>query len=93
MSIKIIQNGDADLEAALAACEAALLAGADGVSIERTIPVVMEMPAFTGASDCSSTCTVGCRECELTRLQTQYTEEEAQLHRTGDKLRRVAAHE
>ncbi|KAA1061540.1 hypothetical protein [Enterobacter mori] len=40
MAIKIIPDGDADLEAALAAAEAAFLAGSTVVTVERPAPVV-----------------------------------------------------
>lgn len=40
MAIKIIPDGDADLEAALAAAEAAIMAGTAGVTVERPALVV-----------------------------------------------------
>lgn len=100
MAMKIIPDGDADLEAALAAAEAAIMAVTAGVTVERPALVVAEKSADTigpdsvGCRECEAMiCTVGCqngrRSRKIAKLQQQYSEQERALEKTAAQLREV----
>lgn len=100
MAIKIIPDGDADLEAALAAAEAAILAGSAGVTIQRKLPAVIEMSVITPGGDnascrdcdvilCGIECQNGRRGRRVAELKQQYSEQEKALEDTAAQLREV----
>lgn len=100
MAIKIIPEGDADLESAIAALEAAWAAGATGVTIQRELPAVIEMSVITSGADnvscrdcdvilCSIECQNGRRGRRIAELQQQYSEQEKALEDTAAQLREV----
>ncbi|WP_368766751.1 hypothetical protein [Enterobacter hormaechei] len=100
MAIKIIPDGDADLEAALAAAEAAIMAGTAGVTVERPALIVAEKSADTTGPDsvgyreceamiCTVECQNGRRGRKIAELQQQYSEQEQALEKTAAQLREV----
>ena len=89
MAIKIIPDGDADLEAAIAACEALWVAGAQSVTIERPAPVV-ETAVF--ASSCGPACEARCHECQIMQLEKLHEQQEQALNETAARLREVVIH-
>lgn len=82
MSVQIIANDDSEVAAIVAALEASGFKASIVVSGRINI-------------DCPHSPIVGvpCRECRVTQLQQRYSDQEAQLHRTGDELRWVASHD
>lgn len=76
MSVQIIANDDQEVSSIVAALEAS--------GFTATIVI---------SGRVNATCThspiigVNCRECRIAHLQRQYSEQEAQLNRTANKLR------
>jgi len=89
MAIKIIPDGDADLEAAIAACEALWAAGAPSVTIERPAPII-EVAII--AKTCGAACDARCRECQIMQLEKLHEEQEKALNETTARLREAVLH-
>lgn len=97
--VKIIPNGDADINASIRVLEAVWVAGATQVSVVRANPVVIEMSVISGTSDveCNeceiALCTQACqRERRIVRAQRQVEVDEAALIRSTAHLREVVLH-
>lgn len=104
--VKIIINGDADIELAVTALEALWAAGASQVSLVRNAPVAIDISVITGTEHGmpSRTDSMECNECGITlcthcrheqaiaRAQQQVEADEAALIRSTERLREVVIH-
>lgn len=80
MEVKLIANGDTDINALISALEE------NGF---KTGVVVVAARAGCEHSPLAGVC---CRECRIVRLQQRYAEDEAQLQRTSYELREAIIH-
>lgn len=102
--IRIIVPSDTEIDVVTSIITAAWNAGASRVSIERTIPVTVDVSVSIegvvcdGREECNecenTLCSAACQEAKRQRnvaaLVTQYDKQEAALLKTADALRRVA---
>jgi hypothetical protein len=99
--IKVIINGDPELEVLIPGLEAMWAAGATSITIERSAPVAMEMSVIAGepewnndCSDCDRViCPVFCRDARhqqrVEQCQREYAQAETNLRRAEENLREV----
>ncbi|MDU1061655.1 MAG: hypothetical protein E7A34_00260 [Leclercia adecarboxylata] len=102
--IRIIVPADTEIDVVYSMIAAAWNAGATRVSVERAIPVTVDMSVSIegfvcdGREECNeceiTLCSTACQEVKRQRnvaaLVAQYDKQEAALLKTADELRRVA---